>query len=263
MIRVLGKELSLHDERGRVIGSWDRDTLTRYLSEGDVDILVTLHYSNNSNWLCPDGTVSVLTRIKNILQEAYSTTPCRVDRNCVTMKLSQFRLDVVPGFRFDDGTYSIPDTYQRRWLKTDPISFAASVTALNKIMGGTFVPIIKMIKGWNREVGWPIRSFHLECIAFSHFRSYTQGYTYDSMLFVFLSKLPNYLALPSYDPVTGERVDGYLDNGATVPDRSKAINKAMRAFAQAKEAFDLQEKSTNLAINKWKALFGEFFPAYG
>lgn len=263
VIRELGKELSLHDERGRVIGSWDRDTLTRYLSEGDVDVLVVLHYSNNSGWYNTDGTINALTRFKNILQKAYPDTPCRVDRNCVTMKLSQFRLDVVPGFKFVDGTYRIPDTYQKRWLKTDPIAFANMITAVNKKMSGTFVPLIKMVKGWNREVGWPIRSFHLECMLYNHYHSYTQSYTYSSTLNVFFSRLPTYLAVATYDPVTGERVDGYLDNAALITDRTKAINKAKNAAAQAKEAHENEEKYPNIAIGEWKVLFGEFFPAYG
>lgn len=263
VIREISKELSLHEESGRVIGSWDRDTLIRYLSEGDVDVLVVLHYSKNSGWNNADGTINALTRFKNILQAAYPKTPCRVDRNCVTMKLSQFRLDVVPGFKFNDGTYSIPDTYQKRWIKTNPVSFGNLITQINKNMDGTFVPLIKMIKGWNREAGWPIRSFHLECIIYKHYCSYSQAFSYNSTLKLFFAQLPNYLAVPTYDPITGERVDGYLDNGAAITDRTKAINKAKKAAAQAKEAYEDEAKYPSVAICEWKLLFGEFFPSYG
>ena len=180
VVRVLGEKLSLHPEKARVIGSWDRDTLTRYLTEGDVDVMVVLHYGDNKNWDSADGTVNALRRFKAILDDAYPKTPCSVDRSCVTMKLSQFRLDSVPAFKFTDGTYRIPDTYQRRWVSTDPIKFAGAITAVNKVMDGTFVPIIKMVKGWNREVGSPIRSFHLECMLHNHYKTYTQSYTYNS-----------------------------------------------------------------------------------
>lgn len=263
VIREVATELSLHEEKGRVIGSWARDTLTRYLSEGDVDILIVLNYTKHSQWHSAEGTVSALTRFKNILQKAYPDTPCRVDRNCVTMKLSQFRLDIVPGFRYNDGTYIIPDTYQKRWLRTDPIAFASKITSVNKNMSGTFVPLIKMVKGWNREAGWPVRSFHLECILYGHYKSYTQSYTYSSTLDAFFSNLPYYLSNPAYDPVTGERVDSYLDNNALITDRTKAIEKAKKAAARAKEAYGDEEKYPALAIGEWKALFGEFFPAYG
>lgn len=263
MVTKLGAELSLHDQKARVIGSYDRDTLTRYLSEGDVDVMVVLHYGDNKGWDTADGTVNALSRFRKILDAAYPDTPCRVDRNCVTMKLSQFRLDVVPAFYFTDGSYSIPDTHQRRWIKTNPIKFANGITAINKKMDGDFVPLIKMVKGWNREAGWPIRSFHLECMLYKHYASYSQSYTYNSMLNVFLQALPGYLANAAYDPVTGERVDGYLDNAAATTARQIAINKAKKAASLAKEAYEDEGKYPSLAIDEWKAVLGEFFPAYG
>lgn len=35
---------------------------------------------------------------------------------------------------------------------------------VNKNMGGSFVPLIKMTKGGNRNAGWPIRNFHIGCM---------------------------------------------------------------------------------------------------
>lgn len=263
VVRILGAKLTLHNEKARVIGSWDRDTLTRYLFEGDVDVLIVLNYGKHKAWHSADGTVNALRRFKAILDEAYPKTPCSIDRSCVTMKLSEFRLDVVPAFKFTDGTYRIPDTYQRRWVRTDPIKFASAITAVNKNMDGTFVPIIKMVKGWNRNVGWPIRSLHLECMLYNHYRTYAQSYTYNSTLNVFFSKLSGYLRAESYDPITGERVDTYLDNNSLVTDRSKAVAKAEKAARQAAEALGDEHKYPISAIDEWKILLGEFFPAYG
>lgn len=264
VVKVLGAKLNLHPDKARVIGSWDRDTLTRRLSEGDVDVMVILHYDKHMDWYTADGTAAALRRFKTILDDAYPKTPCSIDRSCVTMKLKEFRLDVVPAFKMNDGTYRIPDTYQKRWLATDPIKFAGAITNVNKSMDGTFVPLIKMVKGWNREVGWPIRSFHLECMLYNHYRTYTQSYTYNSTLDVFFSKLPGYLENASYDPVTGERVDTYLDNAALITERSRAIIKAKKAAERAAEAHADEDKyGAPVTIPEWKVLFGEFFPSYG
>ncbi len=130
-------------------------------------------------------------------------------------------------------------------------------------MGGSFVPLIKMVKGWNRAKGWPIRSFHLECIMHAHYQSYTQGYTYPSMLKIFFQALPTYLSYAIFDPVRGDRVDTYLDNSATKTKRQIAIERAEAAAAAAAEAYEDQDKYVAVAINEWKALLGEFFPAYG
>jgi len=262
--KALRKKLVLHpSEEPKVTGSWDRNTLTRYLYEGDVDVMVILHYGENKGWDNPEGTITCLDRFKAILDEAYPYTDKHRDENCISLKFSEFRLDVVPAFKVDSGNYKIPDTVRKRWVPTDPFKFAERITEVNNAMGGAFVPLIKMVKGWNREVGWPIRSFHLECMLYHRYKGYSQGYSYSSMVKFFFESLPYYLSNPCNDPIMNDRVDTYLDNAATKTKRAIAIEKAKKAAAAAKEAYADQEKYPSVAIDEWKKLMGEFFPAYG
>ena len=264
VVSKISAKLSLHTEQpSRLIGSYDRDTLTRYLRQGDVDVMIVLHYGKNKSWDNKDGVQKALRRFRDILKEAYPKTDVGIDRNCVTMELSEFRLDVVPAFRWKEGYYSIPDTYRGAWLPTDPTRFAEMVTRINKNMGGTFVPLIKMVKGWNRELPKPLRGFHIECMMVDHYKTYTKPYTYDSTLNVFFSNLPGYLSGASYDPVNGDRVDLYLDNGGLGYDRKRLVKQAQDAANLASEAFSDGESYPSVAIGEWKELFGEFFPAYG
>lgn len=263
VVAKIREKLRLHPESARVIGSWDRDTLTRYLREADVDVMIVLHHGENRQWDSGAGTGAALQQFKTILDAAYPNTPCRVDQHCVTMRLTDFRLDVVPAFRRDDGLYQIPDTHARRWMLTSPVAFAGLITGVNKQMNGTFVPLIKMVKGWNRHEGWPIKSFHLECLMHLHYRSYFQDYTYNSTLSVFLSALPEYLAQACHDPVTGERVDEYLDAGGAFPLRHRATFIAQRAAQAAADANALEGSQVRNAIVAWKSLLGDFFPAFG
>lgn len=263
VVSALKKNLSLLPQESKVIGSWDRQTLTRYLPEGDVDVMVILHYGDNKDWCTSSGTISVLNRFKAILDEAYPNTTKRRDRNCISMQFSEFALDVVPAFSWEGGYYKIPDSVRQLWVPTDPIKFANKITDVNKAMSKTFVPLIKMVKGWNRHVGWPIRSFHLECMMYHHYKAYTQSYTYPSTLKIFFQALPGYLSSACYDPVMGDRVDTYLNNNAAYTKREIAIDKALKAADASKEAFDDQEDYPSLAIGEWKKLFGEFFPSYG
>lgn len=264
VVAKLGEKLSLHpDQPSKLIGSYDRDTLTKYLSERDVDVMVVLHYGNNESWDNKEGVTKVLNRFKQILQDAYPKTECNIDRNCVTMKLSEFRLDVVPSFRFKEGYYTIPDTYRGEWLKTDPVGFADEVTRINKNMDNDFVPLIKMIKGWNRNVSKPLRGFHIECMMLNHYKDYGQSYTFPSMINVFFSKLPDYLKAQSHDSISGDRVDLYLDNNSLGNRRDDFVERARKAAAKSQEAYQDGEKYPSVAIREWKDLFGDFFPAYG
>lgn len=263
VVDAIGNEITLYSgEESQLIGSWDRNTLTRYLSEGDVDVMVVMNYGSNKNWNTPSGAVACLDKFKDILDKTYPNTTKRRDENCITLQFSEFRLDVVPAFKYKGGYYSIPDTSKSAWVQTNPIAFAKLITDVNKQMNGRFIPLIKMVKGWNREVGWVIRSFHLECMMYAHYKNYTQGFTYPSMLKVFFDKLPEYLNHYCYEPVRGERVDSYMAG----EDLKTAINKAKRAAEKSKKAMEYEESYPNTpkyAIEEWEDLLGEFFPAYG
>ena len=263
-VDALEEKLTLHSEQpSKLIGSYDRDTMIRYLSEGDIDVMVVLNYGSNKEWDNKEGVTKALSRFKKILEDSYPNVTCNIDRNCVIMKFSEFRLDVVPAFRFTDGYYSIPDTYRGAWLKTNPVKFAEEVTRINKNMDGYFIPLIRMVKGWNRNFSKPLRGFHIECMMMKHYKDYKQSYTYDSMINVFFSKLPEYLKSATYDPILGDRVDLYLDNNSLGNTRENFINRAKKAAVSADEAFEDKEKFPTISIKEWKELFGDFFPSYG
>jgi len=261
VVNSISEKITLHPQKSLLIGSYDRDTLIRYLSESDVDILIILHYGENKDWNNSFGAIKVLDRFKEILDLSFPTVEKRRDRNCICMKYSEFTLDVVPAFLHDEGYFTIPDANRGLWIKTNPIKFAEYQTNINKLMHGTYKPLIKMVKAWNRNVGWPIKSFHLECIMNNRYSNYTQGYTFSSMLKIFFDNLPQYLQNPSYDPITGDRVDTYLDNVAYDKNKRRiAIEKAKKASIIASMAYDEEQNYPSEALSYWKQLLGEFFP---
>ena len=264
VVSAISRVLKLHpDTPSLLIGSYDRHTLTRYLSEGDVDVMVILHYGENKGWDTPQGTTQALDKFKAILDDAYPSTEKRRDRNCITMKFTEFRLDVVPAFMNDSGFYKIPDSVRQTWVWTHPIRFAEAISAVNGRMENTIAPLIKMVKGWNRNVGWPLRSFHLECLLHNQCCAYPQRYSYSSMLKVFFDTLPGHLLTMCKDPIAGDRVDTYLDNIAAETRRQIAIRKARDAAAIASKAFDCETTNPEVSIKTWRPLLGEFFPTYG
>ena len=258
--KTLGKELKLHPEQSKVIGSWDRHTLTKYLSEVDVDVMVILHYEDNKGWDTASGVSSALAKFKSILQEKYPKTAMNIDTNCVTMSLTDFRLDVVPAFKHENNYYRIPDSSRSKWVPTNPFIFADLMTNINTNMDGYFKPLIKMVKGWNRDESWEVKSFHLESIMYHRYHSYTQGYTYSSMLALFFEQLPSYLSYACYDPVMNDRLDDYLNVGNK---RHQAIVKAQQAAKLSAQAFAVETSDPEHSIKIWKVLLGDFFPAYG
>lgn len=261
---ALAKSLTFDEDDGpKVIGSWARNTLIRNMQDGDVDLLVPLSYGTYEEWYSAEGTEIVLRRIKSILERDYNDTRITVDVNCVTMAFSHFRLDIVPAFALFDNAYVIPDMQRREWVRTNPFEFAEQITRINKSMNGTFVPMIKMLKAWNKEMGSPLRSYHLENILHHHFQGYGGGYTCSSMSNRFFDRLESYLNLPCLDPATGDRLDTYLDIYGGAKTRANAIEIARRTRLGAALAYNDEVADPKNAIAVWRMLFGKFFPAYG
>lgn len=89
----------------------------------------------------------------------------------MTITFSDFVVDVVPAFplpwySLNEG-WEICDSGSDSWITTNPTKHVEISTRANKAHGGDLVPRIKQLKAWNRTVGSPLRSFHLEALAWS------------------------------------------------------------------------------------------------
>jgi hypothetical protein len=60
-------------------------------------------------------------------------------------------VDVVPAFYRQGGGYLIPNTIEKRWIPTNSKVHETFMSNANAAHGSDLVPIVKMIKGWNRE----------------------------------------------------------------------------------------------------------------
>jgi hypothetical protein len=142
-------------------GSYRRNTLIAPLNTADIDVFVVLdpkyHEAGNQS--------SLLTSVMTTLKKEYPSTPrIKPDGQAVTITFSDFKVDVVPGFYRTGGGFLIPDANMKKWLATDPKRHVELWSASNKAHDGSLVPLIKMLKCWNRRRGDLFRSFHLEVL---------------------------------------------------------------------------------------------------
>src|SRR6266850_298799 len=142
-------------------GSYRRSTMVAPLKEADVDIFIVL----DASYFASDGQTTLLNDVKSALRKTYTKTPdISPDGHAVTITFTDFKVDVVPGFYRKGGGYLIPDDQLSRWLPTDPKKHVDLWSEANKAHKGDLVPLIKMLKGWNKSRGL-LRSFHLETLA--------------------------------------------------------------------------------------------------
>lgn len=238
-------------------GSYRRSTMIAPLGEADVDIFIVL----DAKYFEADGQVALLDKVKGVLQKTYTKTPA-ISRNgqAVTITFTDFKVDVVPTFYRKGGGFLIPDTQHKRWIPTDPKKHVELWTAANKAHDADLIPLIKMLKGWNKSRDL-LNSFHLETIILSVLTNVTISNFPSGVRFVFdkaRAKIPVKLADPA----------GYNDDVAPYLNTQVAfdaiVNRLDWAFERAKEAEALAAAGKiEKAFDKWSLIFKDYFPAYG
>lgn len=238
-------------------GSYRRSTMIAPLTDADIDIFVILDSRNYA----ADGQQALLEAVRKSLIKTYPRTPhIKPDGHAVTIKFTDFKVDVVPAFYRRNGGYLIPDAGMNRWMSTDPQQHLQIWTAANKSHDGALVPLLKMVKGWNKSRGL-LKSFHLETITLKLLNGVKIS-SYPSGLRFVLERAGKWLNAPLPDPA------GYsTDIGAHLhqPDQIAEIQRRLAwGAARAREAELLaSNQKIAAAFDKWQLLLPGYFPAYG
>jgi len=256
---VVSKDLSVLDSF--LTGSYSRHTMISPLKEADIDIVVVLdntyfHHYNGQN----GGQAGLLDLLKRALKRTYPETP-DISRNgqAVTITFTDFIVDVVPAFNRKGGGYLIPNSISQSWISTDPQKHIEIWTAENNAHGDDLVPLIKMIKAWNRTINSFFQSFHVEVMALQILQNVRIS-TYSSGVRYFFDKGRTYVTKQNPDPA------GYQgDVGAYLTTTQQKINNAVSRFETAyKRALQAEEWANRhyitTAIQEWRKIFGNYFP---
>ena len=259
---VVEKDLAVLDSF--LTGSYSRSTMIAPLKEADIDIFIVLdskyfyHYDNGQN----GGQAGLLDLLKRTLRKTYTRTP-DISRNgqAVTIRFEDFMVDVVPGFNRKGGGYLIPNSITQSWISTDPKKHVEIFSEANSVHKGNLIPLIKMIKGWNRNSGKYFRSFHLEVMALQILHGVTIS-DFPSGVRFFFDKARFYVTKQNPDPAGyGGDVRNYINTQEKI---QEASSKFQLAYERAIKAEEYASRGyIKDAIEMWIKIFGDYFPAYG
>lgn len=256
-------EITLIDPYSFLTGSYSRQTLIAPLKEADVDIFFVLdakyfYHFNGKN----GGQAGLLDLVKRTLKKTYTKTP-DISRNgqAVTIRFNDFMVDVVPGFKREGGGFLIPNSTNQSWIPTDPKKHVEIFSAANKAHNGDLIPLIKMIKAWNKNHNRYFSSFHLEVIALEaldnvKISDFSSGVRY------FFDKGRNLVAQKNLDPAG---YGGDIGNYINTPEKiQEATAKFQLAYDRAIKAEDYAKRGyTKDSMDTWSKIFGNYFPMYG
>jgi hypothetical protein len=243
-------------------GSYSRHTLIGPLKDADVDVVVVLDRSYRDK-----GPRAVLELVRKALRAEYPSTS-RISRNgqAVTIAFNDFRIDVVPAFARPwwawNGGWDICDSGSNGWITTNPKKHVELSAAGNRVHGGHLVPRVKQLRAWNRTVGEPLRSFHLEALAWSIFGTswwWRESVRSDwASARSFFAQARKQLRYKLSDPAgTGSDVGGYL-TGTTL---AEAVDKVGTAFDRCVRA-EKAAKAGDLASmhEAYGRVYGNYYP---
>lgn len=244
-------------------GSYARDTMIAPLSEADIDVFVVLksdyyHQFNGQN----GGQAGLLDLVKKTLRKTYTRTP-DIGRNgqAVTIRFDDFLIDVVPSFNRQGGGYLIPNSKAQSWISTNPKKHVEISTKANAAHNGDLVPLIKMIKAWNKNIDRHFRSFHLEVLTWSILNGVTIS-NFPSGVRFFFDKGRELVSKQNPDPAGYSGDVGSYIIGAT--NIQEAVGKFQLAYERAVKAEAYEQRGrTAEALETWQMIFGDYFPAYG
>jgi hypothetical protein len=250
-------EAGLEVEDSFLTGSYSRSTMIAPLSNADIDIFVVLNPKYFHNYDGKNGgPAGLLDTVKRTILKTYTTTP-DISRNgqAVTIRFSDFAVDVVPGFNRKGGGYLIPNSITNSWKKHVEL-----MAASNRAHDGDLVPLIKMLKAWNRSHSSFFRSFHLEVLALQILTGVTIT-DFPSGARFYFDKGRELIKQKNLDPAGyGDDVGRYIT--------SDRVEEATRRFQLAYDRAVKAEVSAargNIrdAVDMCITNFGGDFPAYG
>ncbi len=244
-------------------GSYSRGTIIRPID--DIDLYVRVHYSKHAENKTPR---SILVLIASALRKRYpNNTKINVDSPCVAVSFFGYKFEVVPVvcYSYDDNLYDIPAPGSKSWMQCYPHIPSKWLSSSNQRNKKMFIPLIKMLKQWNRTNKMNFKSFHIELLTEKVFSSVTDIYSYPQGIMDWMYCVREWFWDNNYPFITepghnNKFIDDYIYEKKF---RVNVIrNKLDKAIKRAERAYDLYLKGKDIPARRiWKNMFGTMYPS--
>ncbi|WP_137157427.1 CBASS oligonucleotide cyclase [Rhizobium sp. FKL33] len=249
-------------DRDILTGSYKRHTKTKPLK--DVDVFFVLGKKERDKYR-DKPPADLINAFVKTLRRKYGDAAVEPGRRCATVEFEKdttdeegkvLSIDAVPAFDVGD-CYEIPDRVRGDWVKTDPEIHMEQATNKNKELSGKWIPLVKMIKRWNRSAGKPIKPAFLIEVMMQDLVD-PPFTTYPGEVRRFFAAAQDGLDRTWPDPAGyGPPVSEQM-----TPELIKAAKEALRkADIKAALAVQLEKQGKQGdAIALWREIMGRYFP---
>ena len=156
------------NDRLYIVGSVGRRTAIRGCSDVDVVFDMPQEKFNQYNQYVGNGQSALLQDVKNALIERYPNTDIKGDGQVVVVGFEKYVVEIVPGFKNADKTFTYPDTHNGgSWKSTNPIAEQEACAKLNAKTQGVYIRLCKIIRYWKNNVGLVFHGIALDTLVFN------------------------------------------------------------------------------------------------
>jgi len=262
----------------KLIGSLQRNTRIQPRSNDtfDIDILVIL--GSFERWVASGGITpkDPLDKVEDIISEheTYDKMDPETDSPAIIINYADnTKVELVPAYidnigQYANGTLALPKgrgywiPKRNRWIIADYDYDAEYISKKNKETDGYLIPTIKMLKAAKRNLFPEMKSYHLEALAVnvipiivSYWRNKGHSISFPFLVYGFF-----YIAKD--DILKSVKIPGSKSPNADAYSIDK--NSLAEIFGKiCNYCNSLIKLDGREAIEGWRELFGEPFPAYG
>lgn len=238
------------------VGSYGRWTGIKGIS--DLDMLYIMP-KNAWDEYKDGGQYTLLSDTRDAIKARYPNTDVRVDRLVVTVRYTNFHVEVQPVFEEydenDESYFKYPDTYDGgKWKITKPRQEIAAMKDFVDQKNKNLRRLCKMVRAWKNKHGVVMGGLLIDTLAYNYLSSTSdydnKSYTYYDWMsrdfFKYLMDQPE----QDYYKALGSRQN--------VKVKKKFQKKAKEAYELCLEAIDAGGSAS--ACSTWKDVYGKHFP---
>jgi hypothetical protein len=181
-----------------VFGSYSRETILprNYDANADVDLMVVFKDSKYK-------PQTYLDRLRRFAETHYASSEIKQSHPTVQLHLNHIRFELVPAVRgnilYSEHYIPSPDSQWSDWMGTNPRAFNRKLIRVNQANANLTKPLIRVLKCWNAQHGYPFASFDLERhIVENSPTGWGRPERLDSYFFEIVGTLPSFLFGPQW-----------------------------------------------------------------
>lgn len=234
-----------------MVGSWGRHTAIDGVS--DLDLLYILPPSLWNDYNTVDGTKKVLSKVKQVIATHYSRTDIRVDRLVVVINFKNYKFEVQPVFKQDDGSFTYPDTYSDSWKTTKPRDEIKAISDLDEKSKGNARRICKLARAWKNKHDVIMGGLLIDTLAWRFLN--------DNDEYLNITDHPDYMIRDFFKYISNlpkQESWNALGSNQKVKVKKNFQGKAAEAYRLCCVAID--ESDEDKSYKKWRDVFGRFVP---